>query len=78
MYINRYINGDNENLQKGGLNIKQAFITNSIKKLFNVKESVIVIKIISLPLKSFYFNQYLILLFDNLLFDITIIMHTYL
>jgi len=62
----------------GGLNIKQAFITNSIQKLFNVKESVNVIKIISLSLKLLYFNQYLKLLFNNSLFVITIVMHTYL
>jgi len=45
-YINRYINGDNESVTICGLNIKQTFITNSIQEIFNVKESVNVIKII--------------------------------
>jgi len=45
-YINIYINGDNESVTIGGLNIKQAFITNSMQEIFNVKESVNVIKII--------------------------------
>jgi len=58
-YINRYINGYNESVTTDGLNIKQAFITNSIQEIFNVKENVNVIKIILLPLKSLYLNQYL-------------------
>jgi len=73
MYINMNINGDNESVAIGGLIIKQAFTTNSIHELFNVKESVNVIKII-----SFYLTQYLKFPFNNLLFVITIIMHTYL
>ena len=59
MYINININGDNESV---AIIIKQAFTTNSIQELFNVKERVNVIKII-----SFYLNQYLKLLVNNLL-----------
>jgi len=63
MYNNRYIIGDNESVTIGVLHIKQAFKTNSIQELFNVKESVNVIKIISLPLKSLYFNQYYLIIY---------------